>query len=78
MARKSKRRFQEEKGVISSQCISCAHKHSGKSTCAAFPNGIPREIITNKADHRKPYPGDNGILFQPYKKGIQGDFRPLV
>lgn len=33
-------------------------------TCDAFPAGIPREILENRADHRKPYPGDRGIHFE--------------
>lgn len=33
--------------------------------CAAFPNGIPKEILFEGYDHRKyPYPGDNGIMYQ--------------
>jgi len=34
-------------------------------TCDAFPDGIPIEIQLNRHKHRKPYPGDNGILFEP-------------
>jgi len=37
--------------------------------CKAFPDGVPMEIIRWKADHRKPYKGDNGIQFEPTKKG---------
>ncbi|MCP5510235.1 MAG: hypothetical protein H7A24_00005 [Leptospiraceae bacterium] len=41
--------------------------NDGKVTkkCDAYPNGIPFEIWTNKVDHSKPYPGDNGIRFEP-------------
>lgn len=31
--------------------------------CDAFVDGIPAAIIDNRADHRKPVPGDNGIQF---------------
>jgi hypothetical protein len=35
--------------------------------CSAFPEEIPREIAGNKHDHRKPFPGDRGIRFEPLK-----------
>lgn len=45
------------------QCFYCKHKRpAGK--CDAFPEGIPREILFNRVDHRKPYPGDNGIQWE--------------
>jgi len=31
--------------------------------CNAYPEGIPKAILTNKVDHRKPYRGDHGIQF---------------
>jgi hypothetical protein len=33
--------------------------------CDAFPAGIPHEILFSQADHRKPYPDDLGIQFEP-------------
>ena len=32
--------------------------------CLAFDR-IPAEIVNNQFDHRKPYPGDRGIRFEP-------------
>ena len=31
--------------------------------CVAFPDGIPEPILNSTADHRSPYPGDEGIRF---------------
>lgn len=50
----------------SDQCILCKHYHLGDLTCDAFPDGIPAQIITGEIDHASPYPGDNGIRFEPW------------
>jgi hypothetical protein len=33
--------------------------------CEAFPERVPHEIYIGQFDHRRPYPGDNGIRFEP-------------
>jgi hypothetical protein len=34
------------------------------SFCAAFPDGIPDEIIDGDDLHIQPFPGDNGIRYE--------------
>lgn len=46
------------------QCNLCLHRREGL-TCTAFPNGIPEEIFEREHDHGFPFPGDNGIQFEP-------------
>lgn len=45
-------------------CDICKH-YRGEIKCDAFPHGIPDEIYFLGFDHRKEYPGDNGIRFEP-------------
>lgn len=44
------------------QCLWCKHYIRGRK-CKAF-DWIPDEIISEDHDHRKPFPGDNGIRFE--------------
>jgi hypothetical protein len=48
-------------------CGSCLHWNKNH-TCAAFPEGIPDEILNMETKHDKPYPGDSGIQYEPVKK----------
>lgn len=53
-------------------CIDCVHRieddpeqPDGAMACEAFPGGIPVEIASQGFDHRREFPGDNGIRFEP-------------
>lgn len=51
--------------VLSELCLGCAHLREGTETCEAFPNGIPTPIWNGQNRHRRPYPGDRGIVYEP-------------
>jgi hypothetical protein len=44
-------------------CMSCTRREPG-GTCTAFPDGIPDDIWLGGYDHRQPYPGDEGVLYE--------------
>lgn len=56
-------------------CFQCRHigwvEPSIGWTCKAFPKGIPTEILASRHNHRRPFPGDHGIQFEPKIKGAQ-------
>jgi len=57
----------EDGRVILPQCYRCEH-YIGMFICKAFRDDIPDDIFKNYSDHTKPYPGDNGIRFEPIKE----------
>ena len=51
------------------KCLTCQHYIVEDvmywPKCKAFPEGIPLEIFREEVNHEKPYPGDNGIRYEP-------------
>lgn len=65
-------RFTWRKGDVEmSPCANCRF-YFANAICNAFPDGIPDEILLGNNLHRKPYPGDNGIQFEPIRAGNEG------
>jgi hypothetical protein len=67
--------------VVLPRCWLCKHiAEEGKTRpngekylpCAAFPDGIPDEILWNEVRHDDPYPGDHGIQFEPMANSPDG------
>lgn len=58
--------------TISDQCHACRHRTSA-TRCAAFPLGIPRVIRNGEVDHTSPFPGDEGVIFEPRLDGAPPD-----
>jgi len=52
-------------------CHLCARRTSVWA-CAAFPDGIPRDVLIGKINHRLPTPGDRGLRFEPKRGGSDG------
>ena len=70
--------------IYSSQCYFCKHlKWTARGPtlrCAAFDR-IPESILgtadgylPDVFDHRQPYPGDNGIRWEPREPGVKHPF----
>ncbi len=51
------------------QCDYCKHLDKGQRYkhgyyCAAYPDGVPDEILFNAVHHTEEYEGDHGIRFE--------------
>lgn len=61
---------------IAPQCWNCDRSPRIETgvgwVCDAFPAGIPKDIIVNRADHREPYEGDGGLTWLPRTTACAG------
>lgn len=49
---------------IGSICFACKRFRAGTGACEAYPKGIPEGIMFGAFDHREPFAGDGGKLFE--------------
>ncbi|SFN02144.1 hypothetical protein [Nitrosomonas communis] len=55
--------------IVTSPCATYIHRSQKASGyCLAFPEGIPKEILSGKNDHRKPFAGDHDIQYESSKR----------
>lgn len=62
----SDNRFWDNPQAKDVQCNSCTY-YKGFAKCEAFPDGIPRELLTVAITHKKAYKGDNGFRYKKRK-----------
>ncbi len=58
--------------IYSPVCSFCRNVIGGDITsrrCKAFPDGIPNSIWLGRNNHKTPYPGDKGYLFDEVRYG---------
>ena len=53
-------------------CAFCKHIFDQfPLACAAFPDGIPMQIISGEVAHLEPLPGDHGIQYEKSERRLQ-------
>lgn len=55
-------------------CRACARHIEGTPACTSFPDGIPDDIFTFGADHRRSIAGEPPFLLDPSRRGEYDDF----
>ncbi len=58
------KRFFSAMDSIYIPCNHCKHRNGNTVTCKAYPQGIPKKLML-RGEHDTPFPGDNGIRFEP-------------
>ncbi len=56
-------RFVSGQGDLTQPLCNFCLRDNQDGTCSAYPDGIPKQILIGKIDHRKPYKGDHGLQF---------------
>ena len=52
-------------GAVVNLCMYCKHRsQTDPGVCAAYPGGIPQEILWMNVDHRQSYGDDGGVRFE--------------
>jgi hypothetical protein len=55
----------DQRFLVGTGCLECKHLIDlVESTCEAFPEGIPLDILQDRVRHDASYPGDHGVRFE--------------
>lgn len=57
--------------LYSSQCAICKHFKEDSYSCAAFPEGIPDEILDGSKKHNSVLPSQKGTIVFSKKEGYE-------